>query len=67
MLQSMKFLPGIEVLPESFGTGMYFHKGEPLELEKSPLAKLMLATTGVKSIFLGRDFITVTKNSDEVW
>jgi hypothetical protein len=63
----MKFLPGQEVLPEDFGTGMYFHKGEPAELDKSPLAKLLLNQEGVKSIFLGRDFVTVTKQNDEVW
>jgi len=65
--QSMKFLPGQEILPESFGTGMYFQRGDMGEVEKSPLAKKMLSITGVKSIFLGRDFITVTKNTEEAW
>jgi hypothetical protein len=30
--QSMKFLPGQEILPESFGTGMYFQRGELAEV-----------------------------------
>ena len=65
--QSMKFLPGQEVLPEAFGTGMYFQRGDFREIDKSPLAKAILSVTGVKSIFLGKEFITVTKNTDEAW
>ena len=63
----MKFLPGQEVLPEAFGTGMYFQRGDFREIDKSPLAKAILSITGVKSIFLGKEFITVTKNTDEAW
>ncbi|KAJ1442875.1 scaffold protein Nfu/NifU N terminal-domain-containing protein [Ochromonadaceae sp. CCMP2298] len=65
--QSMKFLPGQEVLPEAYGTGMYFQRGEGKEIQKSPLAKSLFAVSGVKGIFLGRDFITVTKMTDEDW
>ena len=65
--QSMKFLPGQEVLPEAFGTGMYFQRGDFREIDKSPLAKAILTVTGVKSIFLGKEFITITKNTDESW
>lgn len=65
--QSMKFLPGQEVLPEAFGTGMFFQRGDFREVDRSPLAKAILGVTGVKSIFLGKDFITVTKNTDEAW
>jgi len=65
--QSMKFLPGQEVLPEAFGTGMFFQRGDFREIDRSPLAKAILTVTGVKSIFLGKDFITVTKNTDEAW
>ena len=63
----MKFLPGQEVLPEAFGTGMYFKKGDFQEINKSPLAKAIISVDGVKSIFLGKDFITVTKSVDDVW
>ena len=64
---SMKFLPGQEVLPEEYGTGMYFQRGDHREVDRSPLAKAILSITGIKSIFLGKDFITVTKNTDEAW
>ena len=49
------------------GTGMYFQKGDFKEIDRSPLAKIILSLTGVKSIFLGRDFITVTKGTEEAW
>lgn len=65
--QSMKFLPGQEVLPEAYGTGMYFQRGDHREVDRSPLAKSILSIAGIKSIFLGKDFITVTKNADEAW
>lgn len=64
---SLKFLPGREVLPESFGTGMFFQRHDHREVSKSPLVKLILAEEGVKSVFLGRDFITVTKEQEENW
>lgn len=62
--QSMKFLPGREVLPESQGTGMYFQRGEA---QKSPLVKSLFTVPGIKGVFLGRDFITITKNTDDGW
>lgn len=63
--QSMKFLPGREVLPEASGTGMYFQKSQ--DSGKSPLARVIFQVTGIKGIFLGRDFVTVTKAEDEAW
>jgi len=65
--QSMKFLPGEEVLPEAYGTGMYFQKTESKDIARSPLAKSLFQVTGVKGVFLGRDFITVTKRNEEDW
>ena len=65
--QSMKFIPGREILPESAGTGLYFQKGDTKEIQKSPLAKALFAVSGIKGVFLGRDFITITKNTEEVW
>ena len=64
---SMKFLPGREVLPENFGTGMYFELKSKEDIKRSPLAKSLFATNGIKSLFFGKDFVTVTKNADEVW
>lgn len=65
--QSMKFLPGREVLPEQAGTGMYFQRADSSSQAKSPLAKAIFSVKGVKGVFLGRDFITVTKSDDEMW
>ena len=64
---SMKFLPGSEVLPEIAGTGMFFQKKEVRDMKKSPLASNLFKVDGVKGVFLGRDFITVTKASDQTW
>jgi len=61
----MKFLPGREVLPEASGTGMYFQR--LADAGKSPLAKVIFQVKGIKGIFLGRDFVTVTKQEDELW
>ena len=66
---SMKFLPGKEVLPEESGTGIHFEKASmsARDAVKSPLAKVLFGVQGVKGVFLARDFITVTKEADEVW
>lgn len=64
----MKFLPdGHEVLPESSGTGMYFQKSERRALSRSPLALELFKIDGIKNVFLGRDFITVTKAMEDTW
>jgi len=66
--QSLKFIPGREVLPESSGTGMYFQRNQDSgSLAKSPLAKVVFQIKGVKGIFLGREFMTVTKMEEEAW
>lgn len=66
--QSMKFLPGKEVLPEAYGTGMHFQNTDRVEIARSPLVKsLFNDVKGLKSVFLGRDFLTVTKDSEENW
>jgi Scaffold protein Nfu/NifU N terminal len=59
--------PVQEILPESFGTGMYFHKGEPAELAKCPMAASLLKLNDVQSVFLGRDFITINKSGVGPW
>lgn len=64
---SLKFLPGREVLPEAYGSGTYFEKKDTAALRKSPLATFLLKEKGVKGVFLGRDFITVTKENDLPW
>ena len=58
---SLKFLPGVQVLET--GTRDY---PTPVSSLSSPLAKLLFRIEGVKSVFFGSDFITITKEDDEL-
>merc|ERR1711991_439292 len=59
---TLKFLPGQTVL----GTGTAnFSEGD--NIEGSPLAKKLFDVEGVTGVFLGSDFITITKNEDFLW
>lgn len=57
---SLKFLPGVSVLDE--GTKDF---PSPLSAQASPLAQQLFRISGVKSIFFGQDFITITKSEDD--
>ena len=57
---SLKFLPGSRVLEN--GTLDFPTLSSA---QKSPLAKLLFRIEGVKGVFFGGDFITVTKEDDE--
>jgi Fe-S cluster biogenesis protein NfuA len=57
---SLKFLPGRAVL----GSGTAEFRN-PDEAETSPLAERLFAVPGVGGVFLGGDFITVTKTDGE--
>ncbi|XP_032792392.1 NFU1 iron-sulfur cluster scaffold homolog, mitochondrial [Daphnia magna] len=57
---SLKFIPGVQVLET--GT-MDFPTLTSAQC--SPLAKLLFRIEGVKSVFLGPDFITITKVDEE--
>lgn len=37
------------------------------EAMKSPLARKLFGTDGVKQVFFGSDFVTVTKDDDHRW
>jgi len=59
---TLKFLPGRTVL--AAGTA------DMPDLEsarRSPLAERLFQVDGVRGVFLGSDFITVTKQSDKEW
>ena len=59
---TLKFLPGQTVL----GTGTANFSDED-DLESSPLAKKLFKVEGVVGVFLGSDFITITKREDFLW
>lgn len=58
----LKFLPG-EVVMAS-GTAEYT---EATQAQDSPLARKLFEIEGVARLFLGPDFISVTKNDDQDW
>lgn len=60
---SLKFLPGIKVLDP--GNTMDFPTGTSAFC--SPLAKLLFRVEGVRSVFFGSDFITISKLEDAEW
>ena len=57
---TLKFIPGKPVLPG--GTREYRKAADALE---SPLAERLFTINGISGVFLGHDFITVTKGSGE--
>ena len=59
---TLKFLPGQSVL----GVGTADFPSEDAA-EGSPLAKRVFAVNGVTGVFLGNDFVTVTKDAATEW
>lgn len=59
---TMKFLPGCEIMGE--GT---LDIADASGAAASPLAEALFEIEGVKGVFLGRDFVTVTKGKDKEW
>ena len=59
---TLKFLPGSKVM--EMGTANF---AAPDEARHSPLAQSLFAAEGVIGVFLGADFITVTKSGDKDW
>jgi Fe-S cluster biogenesis protein NfuA len=72
--ESIKFIPGRPVLTTpttgdaSEATGFYITSTSPkIEIAKSPLAQILFKIEGVKGVYLGPDFITVTKTAETSW
>lgn len=69
--ESIKFLPGRIVLNvqegEDVGNGFYVTHTDTAEIARSPLAKQLFHVEGVKSVYLGHDFVTVTKFAQNHW
>ena len=62
----LKFVPaGKDVLPPEFGSSMDFRT--LAQAQSSPLARKLFAKSGVKGVFYGSDFITVTKDDETPW
>jgi NFU1 iron-sulfur cluster scaffold homolog, mitochondrial len=61
--QTIKFIPGVEVLKE--GTRSYDVSND--NINDSPLAGSILKVEGIKGIFLTSDFISVTKKHESDW
>jgi Fe-S cluster biogenesis protein NfuA len=67
--ESLKFVPsGKPVLDTDDINGFYVTKNDPIaEIQRSPLAKSLFDVDGVKSVYLGPDFVTVTKYAEHKW
>ena len=59
---SLKFLPGCEVMVR--GNAEFRSAGDA---HVSPLAERLFKISGVTGVFLGRDFITITKSDTAEW
>ena len=59
---TLKFLPGVSVMEA--GTADFASTDAA---ERSPLAGALFALPGVARVFLGADFITVTKGGEDDW
>lgn len=59
---TMKFLPGRDVSPV---TPYEFVSLE--EASASPLASALFGLSGVRTVFLGNDFVSITKSDDADW
>lgn len=59
---SLKFIPGVTVLENKT-----LHFSNVDEAKNSPLALRLFAIEGVKMVYLGEDFVTITKSEDSSW
>lgn len=69
-LDALKFLPNQRILPETVNTPFIEYLNPRSTISPpypSPLAAQLMKVDGVKSIFFGADFITVTKEEDANW
>jgi Fe-S cluster biogenesis protein NfuA len=60
---TLKFLPGRDVLAQ----GSADFKTSDEAAQRSPLAGKLFGVAGVTGVFLGQDFVTVTKAEDKDW
>jgi len=77
--ESIKFMPGRAVLEaaddsslEEMGgggntNGFYATRSDKDEITRSPLCKRLFKIDGIKSVYLGADFVTITKYAEANW
>jgi Fe-S cluster biogenesis protein NfuA len=73
--ESIKFMPGRPVLTteltgdsaDATNNGYYATRTDKQDIARSPLAKLLFAIDGVKAVYLGPEFVTVTKYAEGNW
>eukprot|EP00934_Nitzschia_sp_Nitz4_P005190 Nitzschia sp. Nitz4//scaffold189_size62959//28322//29268//NITZ4_006308-RA/size62959-snap-gene-0.3-mRNA-1//1//CDS//3329539896//5180//frame0 len=67
--ESIKFVPsGRVVLESEDGTGYFVQKSDPMDdILKSPLATQLFKIDGVKAVYLGSNFVTITKFAENHW
>lgn len=71
--ESVKFMPGRPVLTsETTGdsantTGFYVTRNDKADIARSPLAKSLFEIDGIKGVYLGPDFVTITKQAEVGW
>ena len=63
-MDSIKFKPGKPLLGSANATKEFLYQRDAMQ---SPLALKLFRIEGVSSVFIGYDFITVTKESDSNW
>lgn len=61
---SLKFIPGTPVMGSDGGTAEFLDTRSALT---SPLAIRLMGIEGVKGLFYGPDFVTVSKSEDSPW
>lgn len=59
---TLKFIPGVDVM--SAGTA---HFSSIDDASSSPLARRLFAVDGVTGVFLGSDFVSITKDDSREW
>mmetsp|Transcript_334 Transcript_334/g.710 ORF Transcript_334/g.710 Transcript_334/m.710 type:complete len:324 (-) Transcript_334:85-1056(-) len=67
--ESIKFVPSNTIVLENEdGAGHFLNKTDAIEeILKSPLAKELFKVDGVKAVYFGRDFVSVTKRAESKW
>lgn len=67
--ESLKFVPSnVKIIEDGDISGYYVTKTDPMEsILRSPLAKTLFDVEGVKAVYLGSDFVTVTKFAEQKW